>query len=425
MTTSIKVTRNIAGILATLSKSFENKDGRISWNMSGLDGRNFGLIASLSFSPTIDDHEKDGAIWRTLNDCATANRFEQEFFIRKLRANVEALRAGPVQSYFVAAQVNVRNYGKLPRSLSSMYCSVAVRRHLSRSVQAKLQSQSGHQRARLHLDSDFLFLVHKGRARHGRGAVEAGYRNLQCCIGILNLSAQGYGISYRSGMPSVPIGSVLLSSAALLIDHKRKTVGDWITDSHYPQTFKHSFIGRVELQELAPYAKRWVRRIKRTDFADRITTAVVLFQEGISATHIDVALIKLWTCIELLCSRPNAKEPLERAIERAAAIFTDTQEVVGRLKFIAESRHAVVHRGEDASHALLCAQWASIYAAEIIGFCAFNIHEFTRHADILDYLGTPKTPERLKEVIKIHATRLKFLTKRSETDPRAVDSENG
>jgi hypothetical protein len=80
-----------------------------------------------------------------------------------------------------------------------------------------------------------------------------------------------------------------------------------------------------------------------------------------------------------------------------------------RLTFIADSRHAVVHRGEDGNHALLCAQWASIYAAELIGFCAFNRHGLKKHSDILDYLSVPRSVERIEEVIKIHQLRLKSL----------------
>jgi hypothetical protein len=58
---------------------------------------------------------------------------------------------------------------------------------------------------------------------------------------------------------------------------------------------------------------------------------------------------------------------------------------------------------------LLCAQWASIYAAELIGFCAFNRYNLKKHADILDYLSVPRSVERIEEVIKIHRLRLKSL----------------
>jgi hypothetical protein len=101
----------------------------------------------------------------------------------------------------------------------------------------------------------------------------------------------------------------------------------------------------ANLVELAPYTRTWVRQIKATDFPERLTSAVILFQEGISANHIDTTLIKLWTCIELLCARPDQRESLERVIARAATIFADPDMSKLRLTFIAESRHAVVHRG--------------------------------------------------------------------------------
>ena len=270
------------------------------------------------------------------------------------------------------------------------------------------------QTPRLQMEPDFLFLRHQLKGRSPRHAIELGYRNLQCCVGLLNLS-NGIRWTYRSGAPLVPLGNLLLASTAVLIDPKRKTIGDWVVESHYPHAFKQSFsASSVDLSDLATYTKRWVRQIKRTDFSDRLTNAIILFQEGLSANQIDVALIKFWTCIEMLCARPNQRESLDRALDRASSIFRDQEVARLRLSFIAESRHTVVHRGEYGDHARQTVQYALLYASEIIGFCAFNVHGLRKHSEILDYLSTPRSPERLKEILKIHRLRLKQISKKKD-----------
>jgi hypothetical protein len=202
------------------------------------------------------------------------------------------------------------------------------------------------------VEDDFLFLRTKVQARDGRSAIDEGIRNLQFCIGVLNLVIVGFGLSKRFGLPGAPLGRLLLASSTLLVDQNKRTVGDWVGDNNYPRAFKQSFTAKdVDLDELVPYARRWVRQIKRTDFSDRISTAIILFQEGLSATQVDVALIKLWTCIELLTARPDGREPIERAIDRASSIFSAPQITKLRLEFIANSRHAVVHKGESGEHA--------------------------------------------------------------------------
>ncbi|BBO09241.1 hypothetical protein [Bradyrhizobium sp. TM102] len=276
MSVAIKIDRDISQELLWLSAAFEtNSDGRIAWPME-VDQHTFQLIASLSFTPKIADHEKDGAIWSAMNECAKTKKFDERAFVRHLRDAIVKIRSKPTSAHSVLAQINVPKSKKTPKSLSSYY-----------------------------------------------------------------------GLS-------------------------------------------------------------------RIDFPDRLATAIVLFQDGLSATQVDVALIKLWTCIELVTSRADAKEPLEKAIERASSIFTPPELTRVRLDFIANSRHAVVHKGESGEHSLLCAQWASIYAGELLRFAAFNKHNLTKYADILDYLSSPISERRLKQNIRMSRLRLRALAQRSK-----------
>jgi hypothetical protein len=80
----------------------------------------------------------------------------------------------------------------------------------------------------------------------------------------------------------------------------------------------------------------------------------LLLQEGLETGHVEVALLKFWTGIEVLCAREE-REPTERIVERASSIFDDYQHAAMRLSFIQEFRNKIVHRGEAGDHALLCA----------------------------------------------------------------------
>jgi hypothetical protein len=79
------------------------------------------------------------------------------------------------------------------------------------------------------------------------------------------------------------------------------------------------------------------------------------------------------------------------------------------LEFISRARNSIVHRGEMADYALLTAQWASLYAGELIGFCVFNKYDLRKHRDIIDYLNTPSSRDRLERAIALHKFRLKIL----------------
>ncbi|MCK1698156.1 hypothetical protein [Bradyrhizobium sp. 144] len=415
MSVAIKIDRDISRELHWLSAAFETtNDGRIAWPME-VDQHTFQLIASLSFVPKIPDHEKDGAIWSAINECAKNKKFDDKAFIRHLREAIVEIRSKPTSAHSVLAQINVPKKEKIPKSLSSYYGSIVPQARILPSQLRILKEEHAFETRLASFEDDFLFVRAKIKARDGRSALGEGIRSIQFALGLLNLASQGYGLSKRFGIPSVPLGKYLLSSPVIVVDQDNKKMGGWISDSSYPRQFKFNFTARRDdLDDLATYTKRWIKRIGRVDFPDRLATAIVLFQEGLSATQVDVALIKLWTCIELVTSRADGREPLEKAIERASSIFRPPEMTRVRLDFIANSRHAVVHKGESGEHSLLCAQWASIYAGELLRFAAFNKHKLTKYADILDYLSSPISEPRLKQNIRMSKLRLRALAQRAK-----------
>ena len=80
-----------------------------------------------------------------------------------------------------------------------------------------------------------------------------------------------------------------------------------------------------------------------------------------------------------------------------------------RLKFIQEFRNRVVHRGEAGDHALLCAQYGSLYLAALIRFFLWNIYKFRKRDTILDFLSLPLDAQKLESSITLNRTRLAAL----------------
>jgi hypothetical protein len=409
MAPKIEVTKNISKILKELSSAYSvTEEGRVSWPSDKIHNLTFGLIASLKFSPKIDDHAKDQCLWKTVNSCAKGRNFSQSYFLGVLRKEVAEFNSQRTKTFSVVTQLNVPRHRPFPKSIHSIYGAIEVRRQLRGWELDVAKDWRLEWRNYIDIHDNFLFLRSHFKSRNARSAIDLGYRNIQCCIGIMNLAVGGYGLSRRIGIPNVPMGKFLNASAYILSDAKDRHFGSWVTESFYPN-FSLLEANSINLEELPPLMARWIRRIHNTDFEEKITTAIILFQEGLSAIHVEMALLKLWTCIELLCSRDGQRENTERIIEKASSLFDEQDTAKLRLSFIAESRHSVVHRGESGDHALLCAQWASIYAAQIIGFCVYNVHNLKKQNDVLDYLNTPRSAERLNRVISIHRKRLRIV----------------
>jgi hypothetical protein len=187
-------------------------------------------------------------------------------------------------------------------------------------------------------------------------------------------------------------------------------VGNWQSESHYPMQWKRNFsVWRAqEAKVITTFSKHVAADLTRIDFKERLVQSVLLFQEGLETGHVEIALLKFWTGIELLCAREE-REPTERVVERASSIFDDYRHTAMRLNFIQEFRNRVVHRGEAGDHALLCAQYGSLYLAALIRFFLWNIYKFRKREMILDFLSLPLDAQKLEGSITLNRKRLAAL----------------
>jgi hypothetical protein len=94
MTRQIKVTArsHLAETLDSLSKIPKPKMDGYHGIPAKFEGHTFELFYGLRFTPSIDDHIKDAAVWHVINECARSKNFSVEFFIRQLRDTVLELR---------------------------------------------------------------------------------------------------------------------------------------------------------------------------------------------------------------------------------------------------------------------------------------------------------------------------------------------
>lgn len=412
----IEASGHLGPALNALSQVPKEENGRISWESNKLDEGTFELIYSLKFKPSIDDHIKDGALWHVLNECARAKNFSTGFFLQRLRAFVKAYLDKRPNTLVAISQANCTFGAALPKKLPSIFGAVEFRHSLSKSDIAILNKLSAHERDRLGLLDDFVYLTSHVRATDDRSAIDAAYRNIKYCLGVLNLICHGYGVSKRFGFPNAPMGTFLSAASIFTIDRKRRKLGGYLSENHYPVFFKRNFSVRQKQESdvISKYAKHYVANLRWIDFSEKIVQAVILFQEGLEATHIDVALLKLWTGIELLCAR-ETKEATDKVVERASSLFTNPAHAAMRLDFIQQFRNKIVHRGDAGDHSLLCAQWASIYLAAIIGFFLFNKYKMRRHSEILDFLSIPLDAEKLTEAMSVYRRRLSAVRQRGKT----------
>lgn len=402
---------HLADALEALSKlPQKDGDGRISWESGALERGTFELIYNLSFKPPVDDYDKDGAIWHALNECARASDFTPQFFIQKLRSYLEQLLSKQLRSFTAVAQVNAQIGTKLPDKVVSSDGIVEIRGALPPSCIKVINKLDDHDRRGLNLQDNFVYLTAKIKSRNERAAVDAAYRTMKYALGLINLATHGYGVSKRFGFPNAPIGKFLSASPIFVMDTVAGKLGNWQSENHYPARWKRNFSvwQAQEAEVIAKFSKHVAADLARVDFKERLVQSVLLFQEGLEAVHIDIALLKFWTGIELLCAREE-REPSERVVERASSIFDDYRHAAMRLNFIREFRNRVVHRGEAGDHALLCAQYGSVYLAALIRFFLWNIYKFRNRETILDFLSLPLDEQKLGSSIALNRTRLAAL----------------
>ncbi|MBR0840484.1 hypothetical protein JQ607_09825 [Bradyrhizobium liaoningense] len=416
MTTSIKVDANqhLADALRFLSRVPKNEDGRISWSSNELNQGTFEVIYSLKFTPPIDDHIKDGAVWHALNECARACDFSSKSFLQRIKTYLQAHFSKQPKAYLAIAQINATFSAALPSSIPSTFGPITIQANLPKSCSKVIGRLDNYERERLGLHDDFLYASYKVASNSDRSALDVAYRTIKYGLGVLNLATHGYGVSHRSGFPNAPIGTFLLASPIFLIDTRERKLGGWQSESHYPTQWKRHFRvwQRQNPEHIVTAAKHFQSDLARIDFKDRLIQAIILFQEGLEATHVDTALLKFWTGIEVLCAK-ETREVSERVVERASSIFTDTRHAAMRLDFIQGFRNKIVHRGEAGDHALLCAQYGSIYLAELIRFFLWNRYKFRSRELILDFLSLPLDEEKLTRNISINRKRLASVKRRA------------
>ncbi|MBR1155227.1 hypothetical protein JQ575_32060 [Bradyrhizobium sp. JYMT SZCCT0428] len=134
------------------------------------------------------------------------------------------------------------------------------------------------------------------RTKH-LNALNAAYRLMKYTLGVLNMAARGYGVSERFGYPNAPIGTFMSASPIFLIDAASRKLGNWQSESHYPLAWKRNF--SVWQGQDAAYITRFTKNVSsdlaRIDFKEKLVQAVILFQEGLETSHVEVALLKFWT----------------------------------------------------------------------------------------------------------------------------------
>lgn len=360
---------HLAEALQALSAIPTDNDGRIGWDSAKLEHGSFEVLYSLTFDPPIDDYEKDAAIWSSLNECARAKDFTPRFFIQKVRTFLEGLIGNKPRTFTAVTQINAQANAQLPGKIMSIDGPVEIKRYLPPLSSKLIQKLEGFERERLRLQDEFVYLVVKVKGRNDRSALNAAYRRMKYTLGVLNLAARGYGVSERFGYPNAPIGTFMSASPIFLIDAVSRKLGNWQSESHYPLAWKRNF--SVWQGQDAAHITRFTKNVSsdlaRIDFKEKLVQAVILFQEGLETSHVEVALLKFWTGIEVLCAREE-REPTQRVVERASSIFDDFRHAAMRLNFIQDYRNRVVHRGDAGDHALLCAQYGSLYLAALIRF---------------------------------------------------------
>lgn len=401
---------HLAEALQSLSRLPKQHEGRIAWDSAALDRGTFELVYNLAFKPPIDDYNKDAAIWHALNECAREEDFSTKFFIRKLQLYLKSVLNKQPRSFTAAAQINVQESARLPEKILAIDRPVEIRRALPPSCTRVINKLEDYERSRLNLQSDFVYLTTKIVSGDERSAIDKAYRSIKYALGVLNLAAQGYGVSKRFGFPNAPIGKFLSASPIFILDTTASKLGNWQSENHYPNHWKRNFSvwQAQEADAIIKFAKNFASDLARIDFKERLVQSVLLFQEGLETGHVEIALLKFWTGIELLCAKED-REPAERVVDRASSIFDDYQHAAMRLNFMQEFRNRVVHRGEAGDHALLCAQYGSLYLAALIRFFIWNIYKFRKRETILDFLSLPLDEQKLKTSVSLNRTRLAAL----------------
>ncbi|GAB6842429.1 hypothetical protein HNR00_004356 [Methylorubrum rhodinum] len=406
----VEAAKNLQEVLDSLSAIFEFIDDRVGWPSDLLEKGTFEIVFSLKFTPALDDHIKDDAVWHVLNECAKSNNFTTKYFMQRMRSYLREFTNKAPSSLVAILQVNRMAYMSFPRFTHSIDGDIKFSANLKKADQLALAKHNSN-KLTLGLHDDFIFATTNIQATDHRLAIDRADRKFKYGLGVLNLVYRGYGVTKRFGYPNAPIGSFLSASSIFIVDRKRRKIGSYFSDNNFPRNFKRNFTYRDEFDDDASkFAARYIKQLNKIDFKDKFVQSVILFQEGLEAPSVDLALLKFWTGIEIICSK-DSKEESKKIIERASSIFKNPTYIYKRLSFMQDFRNKIVHKGTSGDHALLCAQYGSIILAELIRFCLFNKHKFYHHEQIINYMSMPMNQADLNNMMNLAKKRLASLPK--------------
>lgn len=163
MTAPIKVQakQHLAEALQFLSHIPKNDNGRISWDSVDLDRGTFEVIYSLDFTPPVDDHIKDGAVWHVLNECARAKDFSTRVFLQRLKDYLRAHFSKKPKKLLAVAQINANFSAAMPESIPSTSGPINICARLPRACSKVIGKLDGYERERLGLHGDFVYMTCK------------------------------------------------------------------------------------------------------------------------------------------------------------------------------------------------------------------------------------------------------------------------
>jgi hypothetical protein len=396
--------------LVALSKLYSISNGSVGWSAAELDRWTFILAGHLQFEPRSDDDIRESVVWKAMNACAKAENFSPNFFRDRALEAAKELLARPKIKLTVLTEITLPKRIKIPRSVQTPLGTV----HFDLRMRPREQKlyKGVDQKEKYGISSDFVILRADILSGSEKQVVGEGERLFNLVLGYLHLIYGGYGASIFTGMPRIPIGRLLRRSAVVSFDHKKNKFGNWYVPNHYQEQPKphYFFPSSFSLADAPKEVLHYNRAIKKSDFGEKLLRAVTLFQEGISSRQSDVALLKLWTVFEVLCALDGERTTYASIITRAASIFPDVEATTQRLKFIKDARNGLVHRGDHDDFVSRSAQWASMYAAQIIKFCLFNISGLKSHSEIVEYLSLGTDVQNLDRGIRLARAKRGHLT---------------
>ena len=401
---------DIADVLANLSSIVIREGERIAWSSQELERSKIELIYGLQFKPKVEDYIKDGAIWHSINECARKNDFSQKTFSRFMIFYVNSHQEKKKQRYNAVCQINSRYNQVGPLKINTPIGVVHITDGINKKDHAILTKRSPDDLKQMGFHDSHQFIRCAVDSVDDRTAVNLAHDRMLFALGLLNMYFRGFGVSIRSGFPSVPIGQYLISSSILIVDRKNLKEGAYFINGEYPDRWRDSFTVKFhqKVDKFEKFSEKFSKSVKKLDYSKNLIDAVILFQRGLEATSIDIALLRFWTGIEILCSK-DSREPAQNAVDRASSNFRDSKRAKIRLEFMQEYRNNIVHKGRASDYALLCAQWGSIYLAELIMICVFNRHFIKNKDTLLNYMSLPKDEVKIKKSIELLKKRLRVV----------------